>query len=224
MSRNNIESSFNTLLFDIYMSIHLEYDNLHNLLNVSASLSDKQQSEIEEKVSKWNDNNPEHEYAGHEVFENDIYKLLSYDKEINYAIFVLAFAKFEATLNKICTLIGDEKGFTIRVFDISGKGIHRSRKYLEKMFLVNFSELNSEWSRIVIYSELRNKIVHSYGEITIPDGVHVEETDALKKFKKLTGIGLTTDNFITIENDTVKEFIFLSDKFLNDILDILKEN
>ncbi|MBK7692121.1 MAG: hypothetical protein IPJ31_13790 [Bacteroidetes bacterium] len=86
MSRNNRESSFDTLLFDIYMSIHLEYDNLHNLLNLSASLSDKQQSEIEEKVAKWNDNNPGHEYAGHEVYENDIYKLLSYDKEINYAI------------------------------------------------------------------------------------------------------------------------------------------
>ncbi|MBK7692120.1 MAG: hypothetical protein IPJ31_13785 [Bacteroidetes bacterium] len=52
----------------------------------------------------------------------------------------------------------------------------------------------------------------------------MEKTDSYKKFIKIKGFGITTDNFIVITKESITEFIVTSEKFLNDILDLLKEN
>lgn len=223
MSRNSNETEFNNILTDMFFTILLEYDNLNDFLELSSTLSEREKLNVAEKIKDWDTKNPQNTFTGSDVYESDFYKVLNYEKEINYAVILLAYAKFETVLNRICMTIGKEKGFNIQVQDIAGKGIHRSRKYLEKMFQLDFTKLNNTWNIIKMYSELRNIIVHNYGEIIVKDGEHIHNTEAYKKISKLTGIMITENTFIKISNETIVEFIRITDGFLNKILDKLKD-
>ncbi|TGL58735.1 hypothetical protein [Leptospira sarikeiensis] len=88
---------------------------------------------------------------------------------------VTLFSFFESQLNEFCNVMKFNDSLQLSYKDISGQGIERSKKYLEKVIYLNLSELLPVWNEIKIIQTIRNLIVHQDGEMdSLSEGLSKE--------------------------------------------------
>lgn len=225
MGRGKNVSSFNAILEDTKRQIDFSYDGFDDFINASTVMAKKADIEINTKIDNWNEANPSHEYSGFEVYENEFFQLCNYESQIYYAIMILAYSKFEVSLKLICKIIAEEKSKIVFQQDFKGNGIFQSKKYLEKIFDIDFTSLKEEWKIIESYNTLRNTIVHQNGEILPKENKQLTDSDDYKKIDKL-GSHCTISNLgiISISSETITDFVNLSQNVLDKICDMLCES
>ena len=73
----------------------------------------------------------------------------------------------EHQLNNICHYFETKNISKIKLKDINGKGIEKSKTFLTKIVEIDFTSINSQWNFIKSLNLIRNNIVHN-GSI-LPD-------------------------------------------------------
>jgi len=74
------------------------------------------------------------------------------------SLFTSLYSFLERKMYQLCRLA--EKNQNIKINDLSGNGIFKYHKYLEKIIHIDFQKINTEWGEIIKYNKLRNLIVH----------------------------------------------------------------
>ncbi len=155
----------------------------------------------------------EEELKENKLHEVDILEVRKYYRSFRFryptilrnSLFISIFSFFENELNQLCNLYKIFFNSTISLEDISGKGIVKAKKYLEKVVGLNLDSLNTEWSILANYKKIRNSLVHNDG-----------------KFKSLDELSKILDNVPEIEKSE-DLFIYIKAKFLNNFLLLIEK-
>ena len=224
MSRYQPESHFNSLMSDIWNIMNFSYDGLTDYVRTSIKLSDKTSNSIAKKIKKWDKENLNHEYTGHDVYEIDFFSLINFSQLGLTSAIILAHSELEANLKNICNSIGQAKNKKIRLNDIRGNGnIDQCKNYLEKVFDLDFSNQMKEWEEIFAFNRLRNIIVHQNGVITTNANQKLEQHQDFKTLSKIKCIVITDLGQVKINDEKpVNLFIKISWTLLDNICEQLK--
>jgi hypothetical protein len=80
-------------------------------------------------------------------------------KGLYFNSLIIAFYSFtERKLKFLCERFDATND--IKLESISGKGIFKYRRYLEDVIKISFSEIENEWSQLIVFGKLRNNIIH----------------------------------------------------------------
>jgi len=80
-------------------------------------------------------------------------------KRVYYnSIFISLYTIFESSMKQFCEIA--ESNYEIKIEDLSGTGIFKYKKYLEKVVKINFNSINEEWNLIEKMNQIRNQITH----------------------------------------------------------------
>jgi hypothetical protein len=80
------------------------------------------------------------------------------------SIFIMTFSVFENELNSICKVLGRNSNLKLAPTDLNGRGIERSKLYLEKVVEINFPKDSTLWAEIKNNNHIRNLAVHNEGQ------------------------------------------------------------
>lgn len=91
---------------------------------------------------------------------------------LSHSTFNTAYSVFEKYMNEICFSCEGRLSTRIKLKDLNGKGIERSKLYLSKVVGIDTPFTTSEWNDIKKYSELRNVLIHTLGELNMSKNNH----------------------------------------------------
>jgi hypothetical protein len=118
----------------------------------------------------------------------------------------------EFFLDDFCKKIHEYDGKSISPKDLSGNGIFRSRAYLEKVLLINFSSLNSEWNELVKLNKIRNFLVHSNGVAASEE----TKSEICKAIQGISGVKLEEDH-LKVSSSYIGHMLSVIEKTLTEI-------
>lgn len=190
---------------DLDLSNLVEYaDTLEMLLSEKL---EKLRARVEKQAAKLREEEKEDFYdffysESHwqltEVFPNTLWS----------SLFVTCYSLLEHRLNNLCKYLQSQKSYTLKLTDLSGKGIFRSKSYLTKVAGMSFPSGSDAWRNITNYSHLRNFVAHNDSKI--------DESDR----------GRATRQFIegkpSIELDSTDHIIF-SKAFCAEVIETLRD-
>lgn len=114
----------------------------------------------------------------------------------------------EHQLNNICHYFETKNISKIKLKDINGKGIEKSKTFLTKIVEIDFTSINSQWNFIKSLNLIRNNIVHN-GSI-LPDDSSHKLNRIVESCPKLSGEPgrelIINDGFIQQTIDVLMEF------------------
>lgn len=116
------------------------------------------------------------------------------------SIIISLFSFLEQSMLKLCSI--SEVNQEIKISDISGKGIYKYKKFLEKVARIDFKPINNEWNEICKYNDLRNLFVHASNSLLYKS----EDNRRINSIRKIKGIKISEkDNYFIIEfeNDCI---------------------
>lgn len=121
--------------------------------------------------------------------------------QLYYSSIIISLYSFlEQSMLRLCMI--SEGNQTIKISDISGKGIFQFKTYLEKVLNIDFKPINDEWNEICKYNHLRNLFVHASNSLLV-------KSESKKRINSIKGIKTLKisekDNYFIIEfeNDYV---------------------
>lgn len=88
-----------------------------------------------------------------------------YPTALRHSLFITLYSLLESSFENIAREVCKQSRCKISVTDMAGKGIYRTKKYLNKVHGVNFDSVNLEWEIITKFNTVRNLIVHANGVI-----------------------------------------------------------
>ncbi|GHU15043.1 hypothetical protein FACS189441_6120 [Betaproteobacteria bacterium] len=122
------------------------------------------------------------------------------------------FVYFEFFLDSFCEYMHKYDKKLISPKDIHGSGICRSKTYLNKVLLINTSNLESEWEELVTLQKIRNFLVHSNGVVASDDA----KTKLQKSIEGVSGVQLEEDH-LKISPTYIKKMLATIERFLTKI-------
>jgi hypothetical protein len=84
---------------------------------------------------------------------------------LRYSVLTAADTALEAYLNDTCETYANLSNARVRLGDIVGKGVARSRDYLKKVAGIKFPDGLPIWRTVTRLHEVRNCIVHAEGYV-----------------------------------------------------------
>lgn len=121
------------------------------------------------------------------------------------------------SMHNTCNRLSRAHDYPVKVDDIKGSGIVRSKNYLEKLAKVDFekTKLNSLWGKIQELNAIRNCIVHTEGNVKA-----VNSSKKLEKIIERRGdLSLQNEFYIKISRDFVDSCINVVEEFLKLLYD-----
>ena len=192
--------------------IEFELDSFIDYLELTNNL-------IDEKLIKYmKDYKDAGEYADVIYDGLDAY-IKSKSLQLYYSSIIISlYSLLEQSMFKLCKAA--EKNFSLKIYDIAGKGIFQYKIYLEKVVNIDFSGMNNEWNEITKYNHLRNLFVHTSNTI-----IHKTESknriNAIREIKDLKITELANKYVIDFDNDKpVRHFVMVIGRFMRKILTI----
>ncbi|WP_282039655.1 hypothetical protein [Saccharicrinis aurantiacus] len=162
------------------------------------------------------------------IFDSGESYVIERTYQLYYSSIIISLYSFlEQSMLNLCEVSNKEKD--LKIDDISGKGIFRLKKYLEKVVQIDFTEINDEWNEITKYNHLRNLFVHSSNSI-LNKTESKGRINSIKEIKHLKVV--ESDNYYSIyfENDAaIKNFIetirvFLTKLYYRDYEKVLQKH
>ncbi|WFO17126.1 hypothetical protein M601_005160 [Cellulophaga baltica 4] len=193
-----------------YSEIDFEIDSFIEFLDLTNQ-------QIDEKVRK---------YLKEYNDTPDLAKDLNYDPidiyikqknlQLYYSSIIVSIYSFlEQSLLRLCAIA--EKNKRIKIDDISGKGIFKFKRYLEKVIEIDFEEINSEWNEITKLNHLRNVFVHS-SNYRLNKSETKTRINSIKEIKQLKVTEINNYYLLEFQNDKlIRHFIETIRVFLNKI-------
>lgn len=158
----------------------------------------------------------------HELIEDYGWELSSCQSDfpalLRASALITIYNLLEHHLNDLCLYFEAKNISKIKLNDISGKGIEKSKKYLTKVVEINFDSLNTEWSFIKSLNLVRNHIVHN-GSILPADEGH-KLNIFVSSCPELTGLSgkelIINNGFI---HHVLEELMSFFNKLLKEIIE-----
>ena len=188
--------------------------NLDNFEQYAMTLEDllvreqKQfDSRVKEAESKWQGQDRNEFYS---MYEDDYWRLSEiFPNLLRSSFFITCYSFLEHTLLDLCGYFQKKYKYTVELPDLAGKGIFKARTYLKKVVGIDFPDQFSSWADIVIFTYIRNFIVHNDGQLDKSN--HVAE---VKSF-------INQRQWISV--DTLHERIQFTGNYYQKIIDILRK-
>lgn len=222
MSR--IDSPYKNLIASLSELIFNNYEFLDDYFKTSFRLVKESALKVQLKMNEWDNENPNHKYSGFDIYESDFLDLTNFESKTLIAGILILHSEVENTLKFICNSVGQEKGKTTKLKDISGSGtIDRCRKYLEQEFTLDFSSKQNEWNKLLAYNRLRNILTHQNGQISFEPQKQFEQYGDVIQLSSIENITIDNNGIIKISNNQIVfDFLKLSKQLLSDCCDRLK--
>lgn len=137
-----------------------------------------------------------------------------YPQSFRTSFFIQIFSVLEHELKEICSIHHQKNKTNFSIDDLKGNSeIEKAKLYLKKACKINFGALDPEWSYLEIMRKIRNRYVHSQGEISQKHSDWKTIFTFLKKNKNQLGFRnaaeyLEDDKFNKIYD---KDYIFILD-------------
>jgi hypothetical protein len=203
-------------LFKHWIELDFRYleEYASTIENLLATEVEELSARVKKKAAKLTEEEEKELYD----FYSDDFWLLSqvFPNKLRLSLFVICYAFLESRLQTLCLNLKVKFGHKIGIEEIKGKGIFRSRIYLEKVIGVNFPEKSSQWQDIMIYNRIRNSIVHSDGRLDAEKENQVKIFIDQKKW-----IELDTSKRIQLLGTFYQEVIETLEKFFDELLDAI---
>lgn len=214
------------ILSDLNIMYDFKFDAIKTYLENTKQWIFIQEKELDEKYQNWikeRGKNPQIPDA-FDIYELEILNVSEFSNIQNNSVFLTIYSTFENEFLNICELCQNLENLDISPKDIKEANyLEQCQKYIKKVLKIKLDSLNTEWTEIKRYQEIRNSIAHGNNIIKSPN-------QEMKKFI-LTTNGISIDlnkNIIKIDSvEFLKTFIdkltnFLS-KLINEIIKY-KEN
>jgi hypothetical protein len=118
---------------------------------------------------------------------------------------LLGYAMFDEGLIRMCNILADTKGYTVRLSDLAGQNtIEKTRNYLSKVASVHYDfEHSSSWLRVRSHQDVRNLLAHNGG--VLDDSQRAQK---VRQFMSSQKTALTErDNRLVLNERYVEEMI-----------------
>lgn len=140
-------------------------------------------------------------------------ELYSDESILSMALFLKMYSTVEIYLDEYCRIYENHSNFELKINDLKGKGIIRSKTFLEKVAKRRIIKKSSDWEFLICLNKIRNTLIHSNDfEDTLPKTISKFFDSSEIKFDKITGITLRS------------EFLKKVNKRLLVIFDLSKKN
>jgi hypothetical protein len=179
---------------------------------------------LKKKVESWDKKHPNPWIWGKDFHENEYLKLNTFEENIDAAILIIVYSRFEVLFQKICFIMKERAKLELSPRDINGTGIQQSRKYLEKMFKIDFKSVEDKWTNITTWQYLRNRIVHENGYIVPKEGTKISDIKECKYAMKNHMAFIDDNNFITLSSLNIHKFIDDAEGLLKYIIILCQES
>jgi hypothetical protein len=140
------------------------------------------------------------------------------------SIFTRCYDLYENHLLNICNTLQMFNEYKIKLNDLSGKGIFKSKDYLKKVAELKFPDTSYEWQQIQHFNKIRNIIVHNNCHIeinkadkTLLNFINTKEDISISDNRTV----IFNHRFITIVIDTYIEMIEKTKEILCPTEDLL---
>jgi hypothetical protein len=127
----------------------------------------------------------------------------TFAQALRKALFASAWSVLERDLDRLTNVLATAADLKIRVADLSGRGVQRSHKYLERVANLDLVAAANLWRDLVHLNTIRNIFVHTDSEIGSND-------NALNSF-------IERWPSITVQS----QFIFVDEGFLPAVLSVV---
>lgn len=224
-----------TALSKIYIVSKFDEMEQFKHFTISAIVNEKQS--LENSFTEATDEMTEDEAQEYAEFLAEDYFLIKdvFQKISLNSFIIILYSYIESGMNKLCRAryndarwsqkkknqIAEDKGRKpeyshlpkIKFKDMSGKGIRRAKRYLEKVFCVSFDPVKYQWEEINALANLRNAIVHD----------NSIANEKIKKDGKITKHINQGRINITTHSKNSYGYIVIKPEYLDAILPITKD-
>lgn len=210
MEEKNLAGKFLNAVYQA--SITLPYDYFKIYVGAISNNIEKELKNYEEKL----EDRKKREGFFSTFMQSVIHEVnkTSMPKYFYNANLILIYSKFESDFKSICTVYQQQKNFKLSASDLDGRNyIEKSRKYLKKCCGLNMDALNTEWTSITQYQNVRNAIAHHNSNIMR------QKEKALNK-QELFPI-VSGNSSLVLDNNN-GDFYIKDKKYLLDFCDLAK--
>ena len=167
-------------------SIVIDFDNLEYYCSYLDKTIEREQASFKEKALKEAENMDDETQSHYFDYLSDEHRRLhDVFPSLHWnSTFITAYSLFEAHLNEICMILQRESKCQVKVRNIRGKGIERSKIYLSSVWKLQEPFRGKDWSKIKEYASIRNILAHNSGNLNLDkDGpeAHKKICEILKK-------------------------------------------
>lgn len=186
--------------------VHEYYDRVEYFFDNDA---EKLEQEFENKAEKINlsDSNQRHDLIakyGREIIDSQS----AFPELLKNSLLITIYSLTEIHLSEICRFFERKNISKIKLKDLNGKGIEKSKKFLTKIAEIDFSSINSQWNFLKSLNLIRNNLVHN-GSILPKDADH-KLNRIVESCPKLSGDPgkclIINDGFIQLTIDGLMDF------------------
>ena len=118
---------------------------------------------------------------------------------------------FEHNLNVVCDALRKEFSKEVKITDLPGKGLKRSKQYISKVIGVNFPANSKSWKILLKLSEIRNLIAHRDSQIKNDD------PDLLRFISENQYLSLDLTNKVRLHKGALNYLIDYMHSFFNEL-------
>jgi hypothetical protein len=210
-SKTKEESFIDSLEHSLFNVNHYRADIIIDYLNAFEKYLIDKTSEIQDKISEWQNSEKEQKYSAVDYYIDDYTNYNSNFKKLKLeSTFLSSYSVFEHYFKSFSEIYSEYYNLKIKIDDLSGNNyINKSKQYLEKVINLDLKNLNNIWREITKYQKIRNKIVHNNARF------NPSEKETINELSKLNGIDINGFGLINI---TDKEFIFNFWSLFNDYI------
>ena len=196
-------------IFQVMVAIDL--DNLkHYAMTLESLLGDEQKklySRVEEEAAKWQGQDIDEFYG---IYETDEWRLSKvFPNLLRASFFVASYSFLEHKLLDICRYFQKKYPHAVGLADLKGSKISTAQIYLKKVVGIDFPDQSSSWADIIIFTHIRNFIVHNDGQL--------DESNRATEVKSF----INQRKWISL--DTLQERIQFTGNYYQEIIDILRK-
>lgn len=124
---------------------------------------------------------------------------------------------FEHNLNVVCDALRKEFSKEVKITDLPGKGLKRSKQYISKIIGVNFPANSESWKILLKLSEIRNLIAHRDSHIKNDD------PDLLRFINDNQYLSIDFTNRVRLHKGALNYLIDYMHSFFNELSEAIFE-
>lgn len=147
-----------------------------------------------------------------EELGNDLYRFNhEFPNRTRYFLITQTHSMLEVYLKWFCEKLKSINGNPIGISDLKGNSdLEKGKLYLKKIYNIDFSRLEPEWSFLNDMRKIRNQIIHNNGKFSTKD------SEILRIINQIPELGRLWDNIYPELNDNEEYEIKVGSKVLNE--------
>jgi len=193
-----------------------DFENYIELQNFIEKHIETNQKEIDKKYDQIHEIEDEYEWKlAMDKFDgelgNDLYRFdHEFPNRTRYFLITQTHSMLEVYLKWFCEKLKSINGNPIGISDLKGNSdLEKGKLYLKRIYEIDFSRLEPEWSFLNDMRKIRNQIIHNNGKFKTKD------SEILRIINQIPELGRLWDDIYPELDDNEEYEIKISSKVLN---------